>query len=160
MTRIALLTALLAAASPAAAQGTTPRAGTEHEAVQVVRRMFDAMRARDTAAMRAVFDTNAVLISTANRQGAPVVGYTRIGNFIEGITRAPAGQLLDERIYAPEVRASDNLATVWTEYDFYLGSNFSHCGVDAFMLAKTDAGWKIVSLADTRRREGCPQRAK
>jgi hypothetical protein len=47
---------------------------------------------------------------------------------------------------------------VWTEYDFHLGDKFSHCGVDAFHLLKTSAGWKVVALSDTARREGCPKR--
>jgi hypothetical protein len=47
---------------------------------------------------------------------------------------------------------------VWTEYDFHLGTNFSHCGIDAFQLLKTSAGWKIVALSDTAQREGCPKR--
>ena len=38
------------------------------------------------------------------------------------------------------------------------GEQFSHCGVDAFQLAKYQEGWKVVTLADTRQREGCPKR--
>jgi hypothetical protein len=36
-----------------------------------------------------------------------------------------------------------------------VGDRFSHCGVDAFTLAKEDDAWKIVALTDTRRRQGC-----
>ena len=82
-----------------------------------------------------------------------------IGNFVTAIAGAPPGRLLDERTYNPEVRIDANLATVWAEYDFYLGDQFSHCGVDQMTLVRTAAGWKIVALADTRRREGCPTRA-
>jgi hypothetical protein len=35
-----------------------------------------------------------------------------------------------------EVQIDDNLAAVWTEYEFYVGKNFSHCGVNAFQLVK------------------------
>jgi hypothetical protein len=42
------------------------------------------------------------------------------------------------------------------DYSFYLGDKFSHCGVDAFLLARDGTEWKVVSLADTRRRQGCP----
>jgi hypothetical protein len=45
---------------------------------------------------------------------------------------------------------------VWTRYAFYAGEQFSHCGVDAIQLGWTVDGWRIVALADTRRREGCP----
>jgi hypothetical protein len=32
---------------------------------------------------------------------------------------------------------------------------FSHCGVDAFILVLTEDGWRILSIADTRTTEGC-----
>ena len=48
-----------------------------------------------------------------------------------------------------------NLANVWVYYEFYAGDKFSHCGVDNFQLGRTDAGWKIILLADSRRRQGC-----
>ena len=50
------------------------------------------------------------------------------------------------------------LASVWVPYEFYLGDKFSHCGVDAFHLARFEDGWKIIGLADTQRREGCGQK--
>jgi hypothetical protein len=53
------------------------------------------------------------------------------------------------------IHVDDGLAMVWVKYSFYLNDKFSHCGVDAFLLARDTAGWKIVSLGDTRRREGC-----
>ena len=35
---------------------------------------------------------------------------------------------------------------MWTPYDFYVGSEFSHCGVDVATLNRTADGWKVVSL--------------
>ncbi|MBA3344273.1 MAG: hypothetical protein H0T44_03070 [Gemmatimonadales bacterium] len=32
----------------------------------------------------------------------------------------------------------------------------SHCGVDAFQIAKSGGAWRIIGLTDTRRSEGCP----
>lgn len=160
---------LLAFATPAAAQsasaGSSPASSGSsaspeaREVVQVVTRMFDAMRARDTAAFRSVLDSGAVLLSVGRtREGTPVVRRESMDDFVKGIAGAPAGKLLDERIYDPEVRIDGGLATVWTEYDFYLGDSFSHCGVDAFMLARLADGWKVIAISDTRRRDGCPAR--
>jgi len=68
------------------------------------------------------------------------------------------GPEIDERFYDPTVEISGPLASVWTEYDLYVGGEFRHCGVDAFHLALTEEGWKIVHLADTRVQDGCPTR--
>jgi hypothetical protein len=48
------------------------------------------------------------------------------------------------------------LASVWVDYNLYVGDKFMHCGIDHFLLVRgDDAAWKIISLADTRRTEGC-----
>lgn len=68
---------------------------------------------------------------------------------------APHDAVWDERIWDTQVRIDGNLASVWTKYAFYLGPQFSHCGIDHFLLFRRAEGWKIIHLADTRRREGC-----
>ena len=62
---------------------------------------------------------------------------------------------LDERLTAIDIRIDGDMATAWTPYKFYYKGNFSHCGVNALQLIKTAAGWKIWSIIDTRRKEGC-----
>jgi hypothetical protein len=61
----------------------------------------------------------------------------------------------DERIGEVEIKIDDNLATAWMNYAFYVGDTFSHCGVNAFQLAKGEAGWKVIQIADSRRKVAC-----
>jgi uncharacterized protein (TIGR02246 family) len=124
------------------------------EVVAVVQRLFDAMRAKDTVALRAVFHPEATLTGLGrDQQGHVVVRAVPAARFIAGIAGATAH--LDEQFWNPEVRIDGDLATVWTRYTFYADGALSHCGVDAFQLARMDDGWKIIQIADTRRREGC-----
>ena len=153
---LALLLAILCAGTTAPAAGQEP-SKDEVEALAVVYRLFDGMRARDRATLESVFHEKARLMSAGSRDGAPTVGETPIDGFIESIVTSE-GAILDERLYSPEVRVDGNLATVWVEYDFFRGEEFSHCGYDAFQLAMTAGGWKIIQITDTRRREGCPNR--
>jgi len=67
------------------------------------------------------------------------------------------GPKWDERITSMSMQFDASLAAVWAPYEFWLGDKFSHCGVDAFHLAKLPEGWKIIALSDTQRREGCGQ---
>jgi hypothetical protein len=143
----------------------TPTAGAQTSATQpderaavlaVVQRLWDGMKARDTAMVRSVFDSSAMLSRVATRNGEARVQLTPVSGFIAALGRAT--EPWNETMHAPEVRIDGPLASVWTEYDFHLGDKFSHCGVDAFQLLKTSAGWKIVALSDTARREGCPTR--
>ena len=149
--------ALLLLVIPSVAGAQAPGAPDERAAVlAVVQRLWDAMKARDTAMARSVFDSSAMLSRAVTRNGESRVQLTPVSAFLEALSHAT--EPWNERMYSPEVRIDGSLATVWTEYDFSLGDKFSHCGVDAFQLLKTSAGWKIVALADTARREGCVKR--
>ncbi len=132
-----------------------PRAfaqSAEHDAVRaVVTGLFDAMRTRDTAAMRAAFDSTATLRSV----GPARVRADAINDWISSVGSAPAGTVLDERLGAQTVQLDGALASVWVRYHFFVGDRFSHCGVDAFVLAKTNGRWRIISVADTRQRDAC-----
>ena len=148
---------LLVLTSVAGAQTSTAAPDERQAVLAVVQRLWDGMRTRDTALVRSVFDSSATLTRVATRNGEARVQITPVSGFIEALGRS--NEAWNERMFAPEVRIDGSLATVWTEYDFHLGSQFSHCGVDAFQLLKTSAGWKIVALSDTARREGCPRRS-
>jgi hypothetical protein len=134
----------------------TARAQTDDRAavLSTVHRLFDAMRAGDSAAVRTMFHPAALLATAVVRQGAPVLQVDTLEAFIRAVG-TPHGEVWDERIRDEEVRIDGPLASVWTEYSFYAGDRFSHCGVDAFQLARGAEGWRIIVLSDTRRREGC-----
>lgn len=141
---------LLRGPAVAAAQG-----GDEQPAVlAVVKRLFDGMRAGDSAMVRSVFHPRVQLGTAVVRQGTPVVQIDDLEGFIKAVG-TPHNDVWDERIYDPQVDIDGTLASVWVEYSFFAGSRFSHCGVDAFQLAKDGAEWKIIALTDTRRRTGC-----
>ena len=141
----------LLAVLPLAAQS----ADAEKPAVMaVVTRLFDGMRAGDSAVVRSVFHPKAQLSTAVVRQGTPSVEFEGIDGFITAVG-TPHAEVWDERIKNPQVLIDGTFATVWVDYGFYLGGKFSHCGVDAFQLAKVGTDWKIIALADTRRQQGC-----
>lgn len=154
MPRLTLLLALVLSSTPLAAQTRNAMTDDQRAALAVVERMFNAMRAKDTAALRSTFHATARLQSAGpNQAGEPMVSETPIDRFIQIVGGTAA--YLDEQIWDAEVRVDGALATVWTKYAFYADRQFSHCGVDAFQLGRVADGWKIFQVADTRRREGC-----
>jgi hypothetical protein len=110
------------------------------------------MRTRDTALIRSVFDP-AGRIVRVTREGT--VRSDPPDAFIRAVASAKEGAVWNERIWDADVHIDDNIAQLWAQYDFHLNDTFSHCGVDAFQMAKTSAGWKIVLIADTHRTTGC-----
>lgn len=67
----------------------------------------------------------------------------------------PHVEIWDERVSNVVVQIDGLLAQVWMHYSFYVNEAFSHCGVNALQLIKSEDGWKIVNLIDTRRRSDC-----
>ena len=144
MRRFLLLPMLLAA--PLAAQ-----TGEAAKVMEPITRLFDGMRAHDSTLVLSAFAPGARLVSKA-RDGA--LRYLAAEQFAHAVGTA-TGDPWDEPIYDPQVMIDGDVAVVWARYDFLRGTAWSHCGIDAFMLAKTAEGWKITQLADTRQTTGC-----
>lgn len=150
-------TARTAAGSPAAApvrgapSPATP--GSQEEAVlEAVQRLFDAMAARDTAAAREALFMNGQLIAVPPGEGAPRVASHR--EFLESL--GAAEEPWHERMWDARVLVEGPIAVVWTPYDLHVGERFSHCGVDALTMIRTEEGWKVAGGIYTLRVEDCP----
>ncbi len=129
----------------------------EEEVRAVVDALFDAMRAADSAAVRELFHPEMEkMASSGARDGVAGVGFGAIEGFVQTVGSAQPGAF-DEKIGPAEIRIDDHLATVFTPYAFHYNGNLSHCGVNVFLIARVGEDWKIVGLADTRRREGCEE---
>jgi Domain of unknown function (DUF4440) len=128
------------------------------EALAVVNRLFDAMRAKDAEAMRALFSAEGQLTATQRRDGQPNLHVYNSAAFAKLIVESKG--VLKERMYKPETLVSGDLAQVRGRYGFYVDDRFSHCGMNSFHLMRTADGWKIVSAASTIELDGCEPEAK
>jgi hypothetical protein len=149
-----ILFAATVAPASLAAQGSTTLSAQEREVVAVIERFFQGMLERDADMLRSTVAPSAVLVGVATRDGATTVRATPIEQFITGVTQR-AGEPANERIYSPRVEIDAGMAHVWTFYTLHVGDRFSHCGYDSFQMLRMDDGWKIVSIADTRRTDNC-----
>ncbi len=147
--RFMLPSVLALAAAPLSAQTDDARA-----AVVVVEKMFDALARGDTAGMRATFVPEGRIVQTGTREGKPFYRVNSIDDFLRSIGSA-AGRKLEEKIFEVESRVEDNLAVVWSRYDFFVDGTKSHCGVDSYQLVRVGAEWKLLHIVDTQQRP-CP----
>lgn len=148
-----LFAGFLAAATPAA---KAQKATAETEAVkQTVNAFFEGMRRGDSTAVRRTLAPAAVFHGFSNKPGQPpTLEIESINGFLKAIG-TPHPAVWDERVTFDKVLIDANMASVWAPYEFYLGSNFSHCGYDSFQLVKLADGWKIAHIIDTHRKEKC-----
>lgn len=161
---LSLLATPLFAQQPAAPPAPPPQpafAVDSAAVVAVVTNVFTGMRTRDTALMRAQFHSEAPMRSAAWGRGpngpTAQIQADGVNDWLTGVAGAPAGTVLDERLGPPAVLVDGNLASVWVYYEFYLGDRFSPCGADLFTFGRTADGWKVIFVADSRRRTGCAQ---
>jgi len=127
----------------------------EQAVIKTIQTLFDGMRAGDSTMLRSVLHPSAHMQSSfTNKDGLAVLREGSVDKWVQSVG-TPHDKIYDEKIWSYKVRVDDNLASAWTDYSFFLGEQFSHCGVNAFHLVNTVDGWKISHITDTRRRESC-----
>ena len=136
------------AAPPDPLEAYRPTSAQEEGALAGLQTLFDALETGDADLMRSVMDPSVVMHFSETRDGATTFGSATIDGLAERLTSSDVP--LIERMWDPIVVVNGPLATIWTPYDFYSGSAFSHCGIDVATLMDTPEGWKIVALSWTR----------
>lgn len=123
--------------------------------MQPIHTFFEGFAVGDTTKMWSVTDRDARLVITSyTEDGAPAIRPITMTEFMDFMAR-PREEKIVETYWNEEVASHDNLATVWLDYNLWVGDNIDHCGKDAFQLARFDSGWKIIAIADTQRKTGC-----
>jgi hypothetical protein len=129
---------------------------TEEDAVaQTIKTLFDGMRTADSATVAALLHPDIRMQSVGyDKEGKPYIQLGSSERWLQSIASYPAGTL-DERLYSQVIEVDLPLATVWTDYSFFLKGELSHCGTNAFQMVKLEDGWKIHQVTDTRSKTDC-----
>ncbi len=141
----ALAAVALLGASGVEAQVGEAQVDEEHAVIAAAQALFDAMEALDPEAFRDSMVPEGFLLAV----GFETIRRTTRDDFAARI--ADQTRPMIERMRDPEVRIDGPVATLWAPYDFYSAVEFSHCGTDAFQLAKTPEGWKVIMVSYTAR---------
>ena len=148
-----LLSFLFVAAS--SVQISAQPTADEEAVLGAIKTFFDGFAAKDSTAMQSVSDPEGRLVVTSfNQGGNPTMRSFPMDQFIR-LVASRDGAPIREEYWDPVVFIHDNLATVWTDYNLWVGEEIDHCGKDSFQLFRSTTGWKIIAIADTQRREGC-----
>jgi hypothetical protein len=116
----------------------------------VARQLFDAMSSHNAGAAGNLFIPGAMLYGVGPNGAPSGIPFQK---WVDQMGKSSDSWL--ERIWNPKVLQHGAAAVVWADYDFHLNGTFSHCGIDSFSLLKTNTGWKIASITDTREKSGC-----
>jgi hypothetical protein len=146
---------LLLFASPLSAQTSS-----DSLILKPIRQLFDGFRANDSALVASTFyNRSPYLGSSFNTKDGSTI-FSPDKNGLQGMLKAvgtPKADSVqwDERLTQIYIEKDGGLAMVRTNYEFYVGTERKHCGVNFFTVVQTANGWKIFGVTDTRRTD-CP----
>ena len=127
---------------------------SDREAIlAVVQRFFDTIATGDTAVGREIILIDGQYFRLRQDGDSLALSRTTHRQFLQNLSGERSEML--ERMWEPTVLQQGRMAVVWTPYDFHIDGQFSHCGVDAFNLIRTDDGWKIAGIMYTVEPTGC-----
>lgn len=136
------------------ATNTFAQSDEESAIKKTINNLFTGMKTGDSTLTRTAFAPAAIMQTITNKEGKTGIRTESVNDFIKFIGTLHQ-EKYDERIVFTKILIDGPLASVWTDYKFYLGEKFSHCGVNSFQLVKGDKGWQIVYIIDTRRKDKC-----
>ncbi|WP_375382733.1 nuclear transport factor 2 family protein [uncultured Sphingomonas sp.] len=119
--------------------------GAAAEVLATVQRMLAGLAARDPAAILA--DVRADGGATAvTADGVHHYGWAEFAARIK-----PGSQRYEERLSDPAVEVDDNIAMVWSPYQFRIDGRVDHCGTDHFDLVREGGRWRVLNVTWTQR---------
>ncbi len=133
-----------------ATDAATPEAA---EVLTAVDALFDAMRARNAAAARAVLHPDARMTVVRAEADSTLPAIQTIDGFVEALGSGTTPW--HEPYFDPEVQIDGALAHVWMFFQFYNGDTFSHCGYNSIQLTHDGTAWRIALIAYTHRTTDC-----
>ena len=135
------------------------KADDSKDALAVVTKMFAEMANHNPAAIAGLYTKNSNLTAIIKRKDGKntIVAFTG-----EAFSKNFAEKKNDirEDMYAPEVKVFGDLASIWGRYVFFVDGKIAHCGINAFHLVRTDAGWRIANASTTIDAQGCTEQEK
>lgn len=134
----------------------------EQQLIKVLETFFEGLHEADTNKIKTVVHPDFRVLTTLTQMAKPYYASMSGQNFLQGVMN-PRKRPWREHLWTYDIHVDANLATITTEYTFYLGADdkgIAHCGVNVFTVVQTpEEEWRIVQIADTRRNENCIDKA-
>lgn len=123
----------------------------EADVKKTIQIFFDGMQKGDTLKIKSVCK-DMVLQSVGESTKGTTLTTENTADFLKSIASIPNDIKIEERLLDYKIQIDGSLAHAWTPYEFYVNGKLSHKGVNSFQLFKDNGNWKIIYIADTRRK--------
>lgn len=128
----------------------------ENDVKKVIETFFEGLHKGDSTLMASTLHKDIKIQTTSSMRGPNGLLQTDSrGKLLTAIANKNPEHVYLEKLLSYTIKIDENIASVWTPYEFYFNDNFSHCGANSFQLFKDGNNWKIIYLVDMRRRDNC-----
>lgn len=125
----------------------------EKEVQKTIDAFFVGLNSKDTLIIKKTCHKEIILQSIVVENQSKKLQTDAYNDFLKSIGDIPKNVIINEKLLSYEIQIDDNLAHVWTPYEFYVNGKLSHKGAISFTLIKEDDSWQIIHIIDTRRRD-------
>jgi len=128
----------------------------EEDVRQAIVTFFEGFHAQDSTIIKSVV-ADGMIMQTMGRdkEGNTKLRDVEFVRFLKSIVSIPDSVSFKEVITKYTIKVDGPMANAWTDYQFWLGEEMSHCGVNSFQLMNQNGRWRIIYLIDTRRKDNC-----
>ncbi|WP_405563965.1 nuclear transport factor 2 family protein [Polaribacter sp. Asnod6-C07] len=130
---------------------------SEETAVKkVIETFFEGLHKGDSTLLKSTLHKNIKIQTTStNKEGVHILKTDTKEKLLISVANKKLEDIYLEKLLSIDIKIDENLASVWTPYEFYFNGKFSHCGANSFQLFNNNGNWEIIYLVDMRRRENC-----
>lgn len=122
----------------------------EKQITQQVQVFFEGLNSKDTLKIKATLAKQVDMSTLLIKDNQEQLVKNDLQDFLNQIGRLTKDFKIQERISNLEVHVNFPLASVLTNYQFYVNDELSHSGVNLFNLAFFENKWQIISINDSR----------
>lgn len=116
---------------------------------EVIDSFFEALNSKDHQKLDALC-LDDIQIHSLSLGDETILNSQSKKDFIDGVKSIPEEMEIFEKIISKESIVTEHLAQYTLPYSFYVTDQLSHKGTNVMTLLKTENGWKISYIADTR----------
>lgn len=136
--------------------GIEAQVGGKEMVKNTIDSFFKAFHQQDSVGIKKTVSQDIVLQTIVrDTEGYEQVKTENFDQFLKSIVSIPSSTKFEERIKTYNIQIDGPMANAWTNYEFWVNDDLSHCGVNSFQLFNDKGVWKIIYLIDTRRKKDC-----
>lgn len=130
--------------------------GEEENVKQAIVTFFEGFHAQDSVKIKSVVAEGMIMQTMGrDKEGNTRLREVEFPKFLKSIVSIPDSISFKEVITKYTIKVDGPMANAWTDYQFWLREEMSHCGVNSFQLMNQKGEWRIIYLIDTRRKDSC-----